>query len=675
MAGDAPVREPQLARVALDDVEQVEPERGARVRGGALPVGTRGARARAPFGAEALALDALAGEDERGRERVEDRLAQRDVGLPRAHAHADHAPAAGDGDPRRLEVQDRAERDGREERHPPLAQERRVAAAQRVDDERGRAGRGPRAVGDRPRQPRHPRRQDGAMERVAIAADARERLHRRRAPSPRRWRGCGRGARGAPGRPGASSASAAATGLSRPAELPASARGSSRSGSPSRSIVPVADQRGSPPCGTSIVVSARTCRTSPAASSDVSCSQGWAARKSASPGSASVSSRSWRSRRRRANAVAGASPRIASSASTSAIAPRAQLSAGVAAQPRRRARGIVELDEPRRRLPRLAGARRPRRSGRDRVRGVDELREPRGELRVREQRGQRGPGEREREVGGHAVVRRAGGGAVRAREVGRARPGRDDALQRIVDRRRRVGRERRRGERRAGGVAADSVRRRTASSPPISRSRGTSPSAEAQDERVAGRHVDRDHRIVALGGQRDRLDGGRRRAENDRSRVLGDRVPRGDEAPQRVGPRAAVLGHDALGGAERGDRAAAGGQLAERRGRRARGRRAARAPTGSPARAIATASKRASSSATGSSARVMPATASGPGMTKTWSASSRSSCACHRPSAMYQRRTSPSSTGTNGTGLPARSQTSRKNWASAGCRSVVAADG
>ena len=37
--------------------------------------------------------------------------------------------------------------------------------------------------------------------------------------------------------------------------------------SPSRSIVPVADQRGPPPCGTSIVVSARTCRTSPAASS------------------------------------------------------------------------------------------------------------------------------------------------------------------------------------------------------------------------------------------------------------------------------------------------------------------------------------------------------------------------------------------------------------------------
>ena len=215
--GHAPVREPQLARVALDDVEQRRSRARARVCASARShIGTRGARTRAALGAEALALDALAGEDERGRQRVDDRLAERDVGLPRAHADLDHAPAAGDGDARRLEVEDRAERDGSEERDPPLAQQRRVAAAQRVDDERRRAGRGPRAVGDRPRQPGHPRRQDGAMERVAIAADARERLHR----GGRRVLGGGEGARGARvplGAGGREQGERGATGLSRDA--------------------------------------------------------------------------------------------------------------------------------------------------------------------------------------------------------------------------------------------------------------------------------------------------------------------------------------------------------------------------------------------------------------------------------------------------------------------------
>ena len=96
-------------------------------------------------------------------------------------------------------------------------------------------------------------------------------------------------------------------------------------GTPARSTVPVADQRGPPSCGTSTVVTARTCRRSPAARSASSASQGCAVRKSASPASASVSVRSWTSRRRSAKAVAGASPRIASSASTSASTPRSQV--------------------------------------------------------------------------------------------------------------------------------------------------------------------------------------------------------------------------------------------------------------------------------------------------------------------------------------------------------------
>ena len=45
----------------------------------------------------------------------------------------------------------------------------------------------------------------------------------------------------------------------------------------------------------------------------------------------------------------------------------------------------------------------------------------------------------------------------------------------------------------------------------------------------------------------------------------------------------------------------------------------------------------------------------------------RSSWACHRPSAMYQRRTSPSSTGTNGTGLPGTVADLEEERASAGC--------
>ena len=521
------------------------------------------------------------------------------------------------GDARGLEVEDRAERDGREERHPPVAEQRRVAAAERVDDERRRARGGPGTVRDRPR-----RAPPCARRARTGAAGCGRRRRARRPPSS-----CGaassavasvRAGRGSRSGPVvASRARADATGLLAD-EGAAAGRGRPSDGdaprivaivSPARSIVPVADQRGSPSCGTSTVVSARTRRTSPVASSAVRVSQGWAARKSASPGSASVSVRSWRSRRRSANAVAGASPRMASSASTSATTPRAEVSR---AWQRSRVGAPAGSSSSTSRavgLPRLARPRRPRGAGRDRVRGVDELRQPRRELGVREQRRQRRPGEREREVGGHAVVRRAGRGAVRARKVGRARPGRDDALQRVVDRYRSGQRRAARAANAARAAGTDSTRRRLRQAPTAHRAaRGASVPSRRSRRTACARAPFAARRGGALGNgpvrtesgappsgrkrrtsgspvavsivttasspsacERDRLDGRRGRTKNDRSLVRGDRVAGDDEAPERVRAHAAVLAHDALGGAQRGDRARAGGVLAQRRRGRSRG--------------------------------------------------------------------------------------------------------
>ena len=345
---------------------------------------------------------------------------------------------ADDADPRGLEVEQRAERHRREERHAPVAQQRGIAAAERVDDERARPRGRPRAVHDRPREPRHPRREHRAMQRVAIPTDARERLHRRgrrvlglgeRLRGPRVPLGAAGEQREAPRRDGrgepraatGSRPSVAAGGVARRGGV-GRARGRRSRRSARRRARPcrVAVQRG---CAAVRDVDGRLRAhvqdVAGRRARSVRRSHGCAARKSASPGSASVSVRSWRSRRRSAKAVAGASPRIASSASTSASVPRGAGQAGVAAQAGRRARGVGELDEPRLGVPGLARARRPRLAGLDRVRRVDELGQPRRERREREQRRERGPGERERDVDRHAVVRRAGRRPVRAR---RARP-------------------------------------------------------------------------------------------------------------------------------------------------------------------------------------------------------------------------------------------------------------
>ena len=98
------------------------------------------------------------------------------------------------------------------------------------------------------------------------------------------------------------------------------------------------------------------------------------------------------------------------------------------------------------------------------------------------------------------------------------------------------------------------------------------------------------------------------------------------------------------------------------------------APAASTASTVAS-SKRRSRSPTGSSTRVMPATETVPGMTQTWSAPKRGSCACHSESERHQRRTSASTTGTNGTGLPGRRHTCTKNGTSAGCSTTSSAAG
>ena len=176
---DAAVGQPQLARVAFDDVDQGEPE----LRAGVASAQSHTARAALdrdrpsapspwrwmPWPGKTSAVGGGATIASPSATSVSPTLTRTcTTRRPSTHRHA-----------RGLEVEQRAELHRREERHPPVAQQRRVAAAERVDDERPGPRRGPRAVHDRPPQPRHPRGQHRAVQRVAVAADAGERLHRR----------------------------------------------------------------------------------------------------------------------------------------------------------------------------------------------------------------------------------------------------------------------------------------------------------------------------------------------------------------------------------------------------------------------------------------------------------------------------------------------------------------
>ena len=322
MPRHAPIREPQLARVALDDVEQVEPERGARMRGGALPHGARGARARAALrrrgpgagcpgrgrrsavgsGSRIASPSATSVSPARTRTpitrrppatairvasksriapsatgaRNETRHSRRSVASPPHSASTTNADArAAVHAPWAIGRDSPAIRAARTERWSGLrSPPTRANASIEVGAEssavaRVRAGRawrsGPAgasrasaaATGLRGRGVRGRRRRAAAGRRAADAAPAATRRRAAAAAARRRRRGGGR-------RRGRGERARRRAARRRRGVAPRIVAISS----PSRSIVPVADQRGSPPCGTSIVVSARTCRTSPAASSD-----------------------------------------------------------------------------------------------------------------------------------------------------------------------------------------------------------------------------------------------------------------------------------------------------------------------------------------------------------------------------------------------------------------------
>ena len=180
VAQDAAVGEPQLGRVALDDVQQRKAQARPGEGVGARPDRMRRARARAPVRAEAAALHALAAEGQHRPRRRDERLAGRRRHAVGEHRHLDHLEAVLQRHPGRLQLELRAERDRGDEAHPPAPEQGAVARAQRVDDEGRRARRGPGAVDDRPRQPGEAGGEHAAMQRVVVGADAREGVHAQR---------------------------------------------------------------------------------------------------------------------------------------------------------------------------------------------------------------------------------------------------------------------------------------------------------------------------------------------------------------------------------------------------------------------------------------------------------------------------------------------------------------
>ena len=461
VAANAAVGEPQLARVALDDLEQREAEPLAGVRVGALPHGAGGARAPAAVGAQPGPLDALAGE-QRARSAAGRRPPRR---APRRSPPRAPAPGRRGARRRRRRAWPRSRaarraRPGRgtsrasraaASRRRRRARRRRTPTPARRSTRRGRS-----AAGAPPSAPRAPSGAAGCDRRRRARTPPSTRARR---PRPRRASAPAAGAARAAG--GARSASAAATGCPPSTSPPAI----SPIGSPPRSTMPVAAHRGGPPCGTSTVVSARTRSTSPAASGARQAQPGLGGEE---VGVAGLGERERRGRGGRGggarNAVAGASPRIASSASTSASVPRVGRQPGVAAQPGRRARGVAELDEPRVRVAGLAGraAATPRPAGRRATRG-------RARAAAR-----RAPGTASSAVSaGQASVSATSSGTpscaapVAARYArgssGGHDPRRAEAAERVVDGGRALGGERAGRERGARGVAVelrDRVRRR-----------------------------------------------------------------------------------------------------------------------------------------------------------------------------------------------------------------------
>ena len=320
MAQHAPVGEPQLGRVALDDVEQREPEPRPRVRVGAGPDLARGARARAPLGAEAAPLHALAAEDEHRRRGRDVRLAERGELAVGEHGHLDDLEAVLQRDARRVQLERRAERDRRYELDPPAPARAGVAVADGVDDERRRAGRRPGAVHDGSLQAAEPRGEHAAVQRVVVAGDARERVHAWRRVVVRlgerhaRARQARRRRAGQPRHGGAERMLLASV-------RRGACQSISTGASPSRRSVPSARHVAAPERGSSVVQRTFSASRSPGAGRTPP-SHGCSASQLASAADAGVSSTSWASLRWRRRSVTAAAPRIANVASTRASAPR-----------------------------------------------------------------------------------------------------------------------------------------------------------------------------------------------------------------------------------------------------------------------------------------------------------------------------------------------------------------
>ena len=464
MAAHLAAGEPQLGRVALDDVEQREAEHRARVRVRARPHRARRGRARAPVGAEPAALHALAGEHERAARRRDERLAARDrlaVGATRSPRRPAARPRRRSAPPRSPAPR-RARRARRSRCASVAARPRRPSHSASTTNADARAAvHAPCTIGRA--HAGEPRGEDAAMQRVVVAADAREGVHARgrdvlrlgeRRARPRlagagavaerraRARQGAAGARGGAGvatrGDGAASAIERVLGVEprravglRPRVGRASARRSRGrgqsivpAGSPSRSTRPRALHAASPSRGSSVVHSTST--THAVAGLQAARRPATAARRASRASAAVASSSSARcvSCAKRRRSVTGATPSV-----VSVDLDRRELAA-LARKPRA-ARQPRRASRPRRRARRRARGRRRARPARGGHAGARHHRRGRvcTSWASRAANGAhdriaatRRPGERQREVEAGAVVRGAGRRAVRAREAGRARP-------------------------------------------------------------------------------------------------------------------------------------------------------------------------------------------------------------------------------------------------------------
>ena len=467
----------------------------SRVRVGALPDLARGARARAPVGAEPAALHALAAEHEHGPRRRDERLAGRRELAVGEHGHLDDLEAVLQRDARRPQLErPRRARRGDEARSASAAARRRRPSqtASTTNAEARAAVQAPCTIG-RARPPRRaastqrcsglwspPMRANASMLGGALSCAS---------ASGTRGRGC---------RAGAAGARRADRGADRMRGVaPLAARRPSRSppgASPSRSSVPARAATSRRP---------RAARRSCSRPARAARSPAGERRSARSHGCAASHSRLGRGRRARARrraprggsaarSVTGAAPSIMKSASTVASTPRS---------PRSTARHVIRVG-----APSGSSSATTRASTRPRSPAAAATPGPRltawpawtscasraANGRARQQPGERRPGERQREVERHAVVRRRRSPRGAPRRAPPSSSSRcSTGLERIVGRASRA-------RRRARAARTRSCRRRRR--PAHERPAADRPPARHERRRrpVERRHLQRDRDHVAL---------------------------------------------------------------------------------------------------------------------------------------------------------------------------------